>query len=84
MEWHLGLSERKTAWAGQRKGTSTQVSAADLSKSSLNAFYIWPMACHIALNDCSFWPSPSECGAMCEHASCNSTINRDLNFQMQS
>jgi hypothetical protein len=40
MEWNLGLFERKTAWAGQRKGNRTQVYASDLSKSSLSAFYI--------------------------------------------
>ncbi len=84
MEWNLGLFEHKAAWAGQRKGTSTQVTALDLSKSSLNAFYIWTMACHKALNDFSVWPSPSECGAMCEHAYCNSTSNWDLNSRMQS
>jgi hypothetical protein len=84
MELHLGCFEHKAAWAGQRKGAYTQVTASDLSKISLNAFYIWTMACHNALNAFSGWPSPSGCSVMCELGYCNSTSNRVLNSRIQS
>jgi hypothetical protein len=40
MDLHLSLLDHKTAWAGQRKGIHTPVTAADLPKSSLNAYCI--------------------------------------------
>jgi hypothetical protein len=40
MALHLSLFDHKTAWAGQRKGTCSQVIASDLPKSDLNAYCI--------------------------------------------